>query len=780
MGFDSKQLAPLCLSLAFGAAAVLAAPQTKDQQRCLNDLTKAGANVVKAQNKSNWKCLRNANKGNIDKLGDSGDTLTAQACLTNDVGDKVAKKQARTVVKDGLRCQPPEGLPDYAYTGAAVINAAGSAVPIAMVEAIFGADLDAAVIDDDVDANGAKCQQEVLKRSNQIVDKAWKVLRKGIKDGLKGKNRRAGTAPDVAIHSLLNLQSETIAQVLDDVKGKIQKAEDKLATKAAQRCPAAISTLAQMFPGVCSASATIAELSDCAAGVAKAHLYQEVEGFFATSIACDLTDDGQHNESCISLAQQRHVLDRTTYGPEPYTIGRIQALGLNGFIEEQLDPAALDDSAVDTVLAATYPSLALNFQELRDCYPQGGGGVCPGIPDGNKNDVWKELQESELYRAAASVRQLEAVLVDFYFNHFNVAGTTGRRKWDTTPYVRESIRPYVLDNFEESVLRMTRGPAMLDYLDQRQNQIGSPPGTGYNENFSRELLELHALGVEGPYTEDDVKEAARALTGWREDYANDGPAFEFNGFEYRDSWHDYLGAKFVLGQTIDFPADGELEGLEVIRIVSQHPSTASFLCTKLVRRFLGDDVPFALVEECAATFSANILEDDQLEKVARTILTSPEFLLFAEYRKARVKRPTVFFPSLIRTTGIDPDPAVVDYVSMRKDVRDMGEEIRTAGPPTGYPDTSITWASPGGIVQRFNLIEEVTETAAAAWGVSGAGTSTEIVDDLIAVLFPIAGVADATRTAAIGYLDAIPGASDAEKVEQGAAFLLSGPEFLNH
>ncbi len=780
MGFDSKQITQMGFAVVLGASVAVAAPQTKDQQNCLNDMTKAGANVVKTQNKSNWKCLRNANKGKTDKLGDPGDTLTAQACLTNDVGGKVAKKQAKTVTKEGLRCQAPTGVPDFAYEGSATINTAASAGPVTMVAAVFGADLDVAVVDDDLDQSGAKCQQEVLKGANRIVDDAWKVVRTGIKDGLKGKKRRAGISPDAPVDALLNLQSEILAQALDDLKGKIQSEADKLAAKAQQRCSVAVSTLAQMFPGDCVAAASVTELSDCVAGVAMGHFYQEAEGFYGMSIACDLTDDGVHNESCVTADQQRHVLDRITYGPEAYTIGRIQTLGLNGFIEEQLDPLSLDDSTTDTALAANYPSLAMDFNELRLCYPQGGGGACPGSVGGNKNDVWKHLQESEMYRASASVRQLEAVLVDFFFNHYNVAGTAGRREWDTTPYVRESIRPYILDNFEEGVMRMTRGPAMLDYLDQRQNQIGSPPGSGYNENFSRELLELHTLGVDGPYDETDVKEAARALTGWREDYNNDGPGFEYNGFWYRDSWHDYLGSKTVLGQVINFPADGEMEGIELIGIVSEHPSTANFVCKKLVRRFLGDGVPHALVDECAATFLANTAEVDQLEEVVRGILTSPEFLLFAEHRKARVKRPTTFFASLIRAVGVDPDPTVVNYVSIRKDVRDLGEEIRAAGPPTGYPDTSITWASPGGIIQRFNLIEEVTEDAATLWGVSGAGTSTQIIDDLIAVLFPVAGVADATRTAAIGFLDTIPGASDAEKVEQGGAFLLSGPEFLNH
>ncbi len=767
--------------LAMTATVGLAAPQIKDQQKCLNDVTKAGANVVKTQGKANWKCLRYGNQGKADKLGDPGDTLTAQACLTNDVGDKVSQKKSKTVAKDVQRCLGvPTGMPDYGYTGAAAVNNSASLEPIELVAAIFGGDLDAAVVDDDSDSDGARCQQEVLKGANRIVDDGWKIIRLGLKDGYKGKKRRAGVSADTPISSSDNMQGEILAQVLDDVKGKIQGEVDKLGSKAQQRCGTALTSIALMFPGECSTAADVTELVDCVAGLAKAHLYQAAAGFYGMSLACDLTDDGVHNESCVTADQQLHVLNRVAYGPDAYTIGRIQTLGLGGFIDEQLDPAALDDSTVDAALAANYASLELNFADLRTCYPQGGGGTCPASPGGNKNDVYKELQESEVYRAAGSVRQLEAVLVDFWFNHFNVAGATGRRKWDGTPYVRESIRPWVLGNFEESVVRMTRGPAMLDYLDQRQNQVGTPPGTGYNENFSRELLELHTLSVDGPYTEFDVKEAARALTGWRENYANDGPGFEYNGFEYRDSWHDYLSAKTVLGTTIDFPGDGEMEGFEVLRLASENASTANFLCTKLVRRFVGESVPFALVEECAATFLANSAEADQLELVLRSILESPEFLLFPEYRQAKVKRPFVFGASLVRALGVDPDPGVVDYAGLRKAIRDLGEELRNAGPPTGYPDSSIAWASPGGMIRRFNEIEGATESAAAGLGVDDTGTSTEIIDDLAAVLFPVAGVSTSVRTTGIAFLDSIPGASNPERVEQGAAFLLSSPEFLNH
>ncbi len=761
------------------AGVSFAAPQTVDQQRCLNDLTKGGANVVKHQGKANWKCVRYASHGKADKLGDPGETLTAQACLTNDVGGKVAKKKQYTIDKDATRCQAA-GLPDFAYNGAAAINGAATASSHALVTAIFGGGLDAALVDYDADRDGAKCQAEVLKGANRILDDMWGVGRDAVRDGLKGRNRRSGAAEDLAAHSLDNLHGELLARALEDEQGKIQGEVDRLAAKAQQRCGFATTPLAAMFPGNCASSPTIADLVQCVASVARGGFHASLDGIYAMSAECDLVDDGIHNGSCMTPAQQRHVLDRTAYGPDAYVIGRIQTLGLNGYIDEQLAPGGIDDSAVDAVIAVHYPSLALNVVEVRDCYPNGGGGVCPGHEGGTKGDVWKQMEESELYRATASRRQLEAMLVDFWFNHYNVTGSVGQQKWNTPSYLRDSIRPWVLGNFEESVIQMTRGSAMLDYLDQRQNQIGIPPGSGYNENFSREVLELHTMGVTGPYTENDVKELARALTGWRQEWNNEANfAPGYPGFRYQDDRHDYLGPKLVLGQVINFPADGEEEGFVGLSLAARHPSTATFVCTKLVRRFVDDAPPFVLIEECAELFAAAEDDPDQLGQVTELILKSKEFQIFPEYRRSKVKRPVVLLPSLLRAAGVDPHPALVNYADVRKTAADLGERIRNADPPTGYPDQSIVWASPGGLVQRFNLIEEAAIEYAASWGVSGAAANADIVDDVAEVLFPLEGVSTETRSAAIAYLDVIDGgATDAQKVEQAGAFLLSSREFL--
>ena len=392
------------------------------------------------------------------------------------------------------------------------------------------------------------------------------------------------------------------------------------------------------------------------------------------------------------------------------------------------------------------------------------------------------MEESEIYRAVASRRQLEAVLVDFWFNHFNVTGSVGQQKWNTPSYLRDSIRPWVLDNFEESVLRMARGPAMLDYLDQRQNQVGVPPGTGYNENFPRELLELHTMGVTGAVHRDRREgDGARAHRMAR-------------GMEQREQLRSRLPGLPLPGQpprlprTEDRPRDrsstrarrtASRKASPPISLASRHPDVAPFICGKLVRRFVHDDPPFLLVDACATAFIAHQNDADQLRQVMEVILKSREFQLFPEYRKSRVKKPVVLIPSLLRAIGADPDPAVTDYRDMRVLIADLGERIRNADPPTGYPDVSVVWASPGAIVQRFNLARDVAVDHAASWGVSGAQPSADVVDDVIAVLFPVDGVAPATRTAAIAYLDAIA-ATDAQKVEQAGAFLLASRDFLTY
>jgi hypothetical protein len=214
----------------------------------------------------------------------------------------------------------------------------------------------------------------------------------------------------------------------------------------------------------------------------------------------------------------------------------------------------------------------------------------------------------------------------------------------------------------------------------------------------------------------------------------------------------------------------------MIDFLAHHPSTAQFLARKLVIRFVSETPPQRLVDEAAAVFLGT---GGDLRAVIRAILLSPEFLASPQYRHTKAKRPLVFYASLARALGADP--AQVNLNTLRNRIADMGEDLYDAGPPTGYPDVSAYWFSPGSAVKRFNDAEATSRGAygfAFTYPVSG-GTSAEVIDGLASMLF-VAPVSDATRGAAIGLLDVLPEPDATTRVEQAAAVLLSSPEFLTH
>lgn len=576
----------------------------------------------------------------------------------------------------------------------------------------------------------------------------------GQEERAEGAGRLTGTGP---VASAADLQAELVATVQADAKGKIAKAAVKLHDKAAQRCTGVLTPLGQMFPGGCSGSAAPADLGACAEGVARGRFYQSLAAADALSIDCDLADDGAANLSCESAELREHVLNRSGYGPDAWTRARIQTLGVAGYIQEQLTPQTIDDSALEAELAQ-FPSLTMTFQRAN--YANN-----PVPPQLGLAVIARELKQAKVIRAAMSHRQLAEVLVDFWQNHFNVAaGSSQRTKYDISPYDRIALRPNVLGNFEDLLVADAKSPAMGDYLDNRRNRVG-----GINENYAREVMELHTLSVNGPYTEADVPELGRCLTGWEEDYAN-----AVDGFEFRAVFHDQ-GAKTVLGVAIP-PNGGINDGLTMLDFLAHHASTAQFISRKLAVRFVSESPPQRLVDEAAGVFLGS---GGDLRAVLESILLSPEFLAAPQYRKAKVKRPLVFFASLIRALGADPTS--FNSNNIRNRVADLGEDLYDAGPPTGYPDTSGYWFSPGTALKRMN---EVETSSRASYGLDftfrvAGGTSAQIVDGLAGGLF-LAPISSATRGAAIGFLDVLPEPVTATRIQQAATVLLSSPEFLTH
>ena len=306
-----------------------------------------------------------------------------------------------------------------------------------------------------------------------------------------------------------------------------------------------------------------------------------------------------------------------------------------------------------------------------------------------------ELVDAKLYRAAYSTRQLQEVLVDFWMNHFNVFRDKGAVRMLVASYERDAIRPYVLGRFRDMLLATARHPAMLFYLDNWRSQAprDDDPLTGLNENYGRELLELHTLGVDGGYTQTDVIEVARAFTGWTIHEPDIYGEFYFN-----PAMHD-RDDKVVLGRTIP-RGGGEDDGLRVIDIVARHPSTARFISRKLAQRFVADEPPRSLVDRMATAFTRT---DGDLRVVMETLLLSPEFLSEDAWQ-AKVKSPLELVVSALRVLDAD----VTDTVPIAQRLADLGQRLYGKSEPTGYTNVSRTWVNSAGLIGRVNFSTAIT------------------------------------------------------------------------
>jgi uncharacterized protein (DUF1800 family) len=327
--------------------------------------------------------------------------------------------------------------------------------------------------------------------------------------------------------------------------------------------------------------------------------------------------------------------------------------------------------------------------------------------------VVAELGMAKVTRATYSERQLQQVMDDFWFNHFNVFAGKGEDRYYLTSYERDVIQPHAFGKFKELVTATAKSPAMLFYLDnflsadpraaqrqaaeramrqqRRRGGFGWPPRPaanpqqakknerGLNENYGRELMELHTLGVDGGYTQKDVTEVARCFTGWTIDKPR-----QYADFKFDDKLHD-PDTKIVLGKKIH--AGGMKDGEQVIDLLAHHPSTARFISTKLARRFVSDNPPAALVNRMVETFQSS---DGDVRAVLHTMIWSPEFWSRESYR-AKIKTPFELVVSAVRALGTDVDT-----------VGRIGEPLYQCQPPTGYSDKSDAWVNTGALLNRLN------------------------------------------------------------------------------
>jgi uncharacterized protein (DUF1800 family) len=511
-----------------------------------------------------------------------------------------------------------------------------------------------------------------------------------------------------------------------------------------------------------------------------------------------------------------HLLNRIGYGPRPGDVERVKRMGIDKYVDLQLHPERIEDPGIEARLA-NFPSLHMSLAEIQQNYPppnllarelglKKGKNAELQPPPGEGADenqkreyrqqvnayyqehglkppqlLLQELQGQKIIRAAYSERQLQEVMTDFWFNHFNIFWAKNLDRDMTTDYEMSVIRPHTMGKFKDLLMATAKSPAMLVYLDnfqstspdarlpqgrpgqlqRRPNSLGGfgnprlAPGAndpyyrqqqidremqrdqmqnrnqtpqqqrpiaaqpkrkpGINENYAREIMELHTLGVEGGYTQKDVQEVARCLTGWTVDRPRQAPGFVFRSF-----MHDN-GEKTVLGQKI--PAGGGIkDGEMVIDILAHQPSTAKFISTKLVRRFVSDTPPQALVDRVTAVYTKT---DGDIREMLRTILTSPEFNSKEAYR-AKIKSPFELAASAIRALGADVNAPLQTVQFIAK----MGEPLYLYQAPTGYPDRADQWVNTGSLLERLNfgLALTTNKLRGAAFDVKRAVGNTDMAD----------------------------------------------------
>ena len=500
-----------------------------------------------------------------------------------------------------------------------------------------------------------------------------------------------------------------------------------------------------------------------------------------------------------------HVLNRLGFGPAAGDIERVKRLGIAAYVEQQLHPERLADDPMRDRLAR-FQTLNKSTRELAEEYflpalaerrlqkrQQGAADETRPQDDATsrqmrtpeqmeairaERSVLAELAQQKVLRAAYSERQLEEVLVDFWFNHFNVFAGKGATRLYLTEYERDAIRPHVLGSFRALLGATAHSPAMLFYLDNWQSATPSNEGMergfdrarrrtarpvaaqqnrrprGLNENYARELLELHTLGVDGGYTQKDVQEVARAFTGWTIEAPRRG-----GGFRFEPRMHDD-GEKVILGHRIK-AGGGQADGDKVLDLLAAHPSTARFIATKLTRKFVSDEPPPALVERAAATFRNT---HGDIREVVKTIATSPEFFDSAAYR-AKVKTPFEFVVSAVRATGTNMTGALPVVLALRE----LGMPLYGCQPPTGYADRADAWVNTGALLGRMNFALALTEgrlSAGRRYNPVAATTPQPSSESLIALA--LAGdISPATQSTV----------AKATTAAQAGALILGSPEF---
>ena len=434
--------------------------------------------------------------------------------------------------------------------------------------------------------------------------------------------------------------------------------------------------------------------------------------FLVLFSACVFLASIVHAVSIPSDLREIHLLNRLAFGPRPGDIERLKSIGTEEYIQEQLAPKSISLPESLTAKLDGLSTLRLRAPELFTEY----GPPSAAAQKGDKQAAQRARQrarviveqatEARLLGAVESPRQLEEVMVNFWFNHFNIFAQKGLDYLWIGSFEEEAIRPHAMGRFRDLLGATAKHPAMLFYLDNWQNTAPGSPGArgqfkGLNENYARELMELHTLGVDGGYTQDDVITLARILTGWgfrrpgqpllalRELRGQD--LFETNGFFFDSNRHDF-SSKVFLGRTLR--SSGIREGEEALDILAEHPSTARHISYELAQYFVSDDPPKSLVDRLSKEF---LDSRGNIRSVLNTLFHSPEFW-DEQYFGKKFKTPYEYVISAVRASGY-PITNTRPLLGM---MGQLGMPLYGCLTPDGYKNTRVAWLNPNAMTQRVN------------------------------------------------------------------------------
>jgi len=371
------------------------------------------------------------------------------------------------------------------------------------------------------------------------------------------------------------------------------------------------------------------------------------------------------------------VIKRTSFGVHRDELSSIQSMGVDAYIEEQLDYTQINDGDLEATIQTLFPLSTRTPAQL-----------IAGFPD-NIGDVVLQMTGATQYRQIFSRRQLYEVMVEFWSDHFNIHLLNGLGPTLKPSDDMQVIRAHALGNFGDLLRASAHSPSMLFYLDNYLNQASAP-----NENYARELMELHTLGVDGGYTETDVKEVARCFTGWSIRFPGDtgGP---YGTFVYVPAIHDN-NAKVFLQNTIS-AGGGQGDADQVLDILVAHPSTARFLATKLCRRFISDAPDQTSIDTVAAAFTQS---SGDIKTTLRALFATTAFRSSADLK---ICRPVEYLSGLIRALAPDT-PYPTDNGQLFYFAQLILGQLPFNWPtPDGYPDEQSYWASTGGLLNRWRL-----------------------------------------------------------------------------